>query len=282
MSVVDLASTNRPTRTNLVKPTGSARGNVLRSEWTKFRTVRSTYWTLLTAAVLTIGLGAIACAVIVAQYDNVSATDRADFSAASFSLTGGVLAQLAIAVLGVLVVTSEYGSGMIRTTFAAVPQRLHVLAAKAAVFAAVTFVVTAAACFTAFFVGQAILSAKDINVGIGSPNALRTVLGTAGYLTVLGLIALGIGTLIRKTAGAISAVVGVIFVLPALSALLPDSISAVQEYLPGNAGQAIIYGGTTSARATESLSPWVGFGVFCLYAVVVLAAAAVVLVRRDA
>jgi ABC-type transport system involved in multi-copper enzyme maturation permease subunit len=255
---------------------------VLSSEWTKVRSVRSTYWTLFAAAAITIAVSAIACSIYVAQFANLSAQDRADLDPASLSLTGGILAQLAIAVLGVLVITSEYGSGMIRTTFAAVPQRLTVLGAKAAVFAAVTLVVTSAACVAAFLLGQAILSSKDAGVAINAPNALRTIIGTCLYLTGLGLLALGLGTLIRKTAGAITAVVGVIFVLPALSELLPSSLDGVRQVLPGNAAEAMLTGSTPGPGDPAILSAWVGLGVFLLYAVVALALAAMALVRRDA
>jgi ABC-2 type transport system permease protein len=271
--VPDIARVGTP------KPTGSIIPGVLSSEWTKLRTVRSTYWTLVAAATAMIGLSAIVCAVYVAQYSSLTAKDKATFNAASFSLAGGFLAQLAIAVLGVLVITNEYGSGMIRATFAAVPQRLTVLAAKAAVFAAVTLVVSTAACFIAFFLGQSILSAKGINVGIGAPGALRLVVGSGLYLATLGLLALGLGTIIRRTAGAIAMVFGLIFVLPGVASLLPSSMDVIQKYLPSNAGQALISG---SARSSTNLSPWVGFGVFVLYAVVALVIAGVTLVRRDA
>jgi fumarate reductase subunit D len=263
-------------------PKGRLTANVLNSEWTKIRSVRSTYWTLLAAAGTTIGLSAIVCAVFVAQYAKLKPADLAAFDAASVSLTGGLLAQLAIAVLGVLVVTSEYGSGMIRTTFAAVPQRIAVLAAKATVFGAVTLAATTVACFAAFFIGQGILSAKDIGVDIGSPQALRTVVGTSLYLTILGLLALGIGTVIRKTAGAISAVVGMIFVLPVVASFLPSSMEAVQKFLPSNAAQSILNGGSNARTGVDWLSPWVGLGVFFLYAVVALGAGALTLVHRDA
>jgi ABC-2 type transport system permease protein len=261
-------------------PVGRLRTNVLASEWTKIRSVRSTYWTLLFAAVSTIGLSAIVCAVFVAQYAHLTAQDKASFDAASVSLTGGILAQFAIAVLGVLVITSEYSSRMIRSTFAAVPQRLTVLGAKIAVFSAVTFVVMTAACASAFFAGQAILSAKGLGVSIGDPNAARTVIGTSLYLTILGLLSLGIGTLLRKTAGAISAVVGILFVLPVLASFLPSSLQTIEKFLPSNAGQAIIAGGNNAA--TNTLSPWVGLGVFFLYAAVVMVGAGFLLVRRDA
>jgi ABC-2 type transport system permease protein len=261
------------------KPTGGILPEVLDSEWAKLRTVRSTYWTLLAAAVAMIGLAAVVCAVYVAQYNGLSVKDKATFNPVTTSLAGGFLAQLAIAVLGVLVITNEYGSGMIRATFAAVPQRLTVLAAKATVFATVTLVVTTIACFIAFFVGQAILSAKGIGVGLGAPGALRTVIGSGLYLAVLGLLALALGTIIRRTAGAISAVFGLIFVLPSLASLLPSSMNAVQKFLPSNAGQALVGAGRTNAT---TLSPWIGFAVFCLYAAVALVIAGAMLTRRDA
>lgn len=255
--------------------------NVLRSEWTKLCSVRSTYWTLATAAVLTVGLSAIVCAVFVAQYDKLKPAELALFNSASTSLTGGILAQFAVAVLGVLVITSEYATGMIRTTFAAVPQRLSVLRAKVIVFGVVTFVVTISACLVSFFVGQAILSAKGIGVGIGDENALRTVVGTSLYLVILGVLALGIGALIRKTAGAICAIVGILFVLPVLTGFLPSSFESVQKFLPSNAGQVII-GGDPAVDAPAQFGPWMGLGVFALYAVVALVASGILIRRRDA
>ncbi|HWW53963.1 MAG TPA: hypothetical protein VNY84_09345, partial [Acidimicrobiales bacterium] len=222
----------------------------------------------------------IVCSVYVAQYAGLSLKDKATFDPVTVSLAGGFLAQLAIGVLGVLVITSEYGSGMIRATFAAVPQRLTVLAAKATVFAGVSLVVTTAASCVAFYVGQAILSNKGIGVALGAPGALRAVVGTGLYLAVLGLLALALGTIIRKTAGAIAAVFGLIFVLPAIAALLPSSMSAIQKFLPSNAGQALTNGPHHSGPAL--LSPWLGFGVFCLYAIGALAIAGATLVRRDA
>jgi hypothetical protein len=229
-----------------------------------------------------VGLSAILCAVYIAQYAHVSAADKATFDPASFSLTGTFLAQLAIGVLGVLVITSEYGSGMIRATFAAVPQRLSVLAAKAAVFAGVTFVVTTAACFVAFILGQSILSSKGVGTSLGAPNVLRTIIGTGLYLAVLGLLSLGLGTIIRKTAGAIAAVVGLILVLPPIVSLLPSSMNSIQRFLPSNAGQALTSPGSARHTSVPQLAPWAGFGVMCLWAAAIVVIAAVTLVRRDA
>jgi ABC-2 type transport system permease protein len=267
----------------ITAPQGWIFPGLLHSEWTKLRSVRSSYWTLFAAVAAMIGLSALLCAIYVAQYAHVSASDKATFDPASFSLTGSFLAQLAIGVLGVLVITSEYGSGMIRSTLAAVPQRLSVLTSKAAVFAGVTLVVTTAAAFVAFVLGQSILSSKGIGTSLGAPNVLRTVLGTGLYLAILGLLALAVGAIIRKTAGGIAAVFGLILVLPTIASLLPSSMNGIQKYLPSNAGQALIDGGSRhGSTVTPQLAPWVGFGVFCLWAAVALVIAGVMLVRRDA
>jgi ABC-type transport system involved in multi-copper enzyme maturation permease subunit len=253
--------------------------DVVRSEWTKFRSVRSTSWTLLVAAVAMVGLAALLCSVYVGRYSTLSATDKATFNPTSFSLNGILLAQLAVGVLGVLVITAEYSTGMIRSTFAAVPQRRTVLAAKGAVLAASVAAVGVASSLAAFFVGQAILSTKNVQAHIGDPGVLRAVIGGGLYLAVLGLLALGIGALIRHSAGAIAAVLGLILVLPGIVLALPASWSnAISKYLPSNAGAAIFR--TIRDRAT--LSPWVGFGLFCAYAAVALIAAGIAIQRRDA
>ena len=257
--------------------------NVLRSEWTKLRSVRSTYWTLLAAVIATVGISALISSIYASQYSTMSASSRAHFDPTSFSLNGIFLAQLAIGVLGVLVITSEYSTGAIRSTFAAVPQRRTVLAAKATVFTAVTLAVGVVSSFAAFFIGQAILSTQGIQAHIGDPGVLRAVAGGGIYLAVLGLFALALGTLIRHTAGAISAVFGIVLVLPILVSTLPASWSnSIAKYLPSNAGQAIGRTVQGAGRGGPSLSPWVGMGVFCLYAAVTLAIAAVALRRRDA
>lgn len=255
--------------------------DILRSEWTKLRSVRSTFWSLLVAAAATIGLSALICTVYVNRFDRLSPADRLGFDPTTFSLNGLFLAQLAIAVLGVLIITSEFSTGMIRSTFAAVPQRRSVLAAKAAVFGAVTLVVGLASCFAAFFIGQSILASKHVQAHIGDPGVLRSVAGAALYLTVLGLLALGIGALIRHSAGAIAAVFGLIFVLPGLVSALPSSWDrTIAPYLPSNAGSALFRTMIRGGGANQ-LSPWTGFAVFCLYAAVALAGAALTLTRRD-
>jgi ABC-2 type transport system permease protein len=277
MSTLTLpAATNALTRPEPGEPLAV---DAMRSEWTKMRSVRSTYWTLLVAGGMMVGLAALFCGAYVSRYDRLSPLERATFRPITFSLNGVFLAQLAIGVLGVLVMTSEFGTGMIRATFTAMPQRRLVLAAKATVFAAAAAAVGIASSFAAFFAGQAILAQKGIGVSITHPGALRSVFGAGLYLTVLGLLALGLGTIIRRTAGSIATLFGIVFVLPILVAQLPSSWSdPISKYLPSSAGLAIIGG----ERGTTTLSPWVGFGVFCLYAAAALAVGAVSLARRDA
>ena len=203
----------RPARTrpDRFRPLGF---DLAHSEWTKLRTVRSTYWTLLVTAIGMVAFGALLTTAYVRHYSSAGPAARAAFDPAAYSLSGFFLAQLAVGVLGVVVMTSEYQTGSIRATFAAAPQRPMVLAAKAAVFGAVAAVTGIISSAAAFFTGQAILSAKGIQAHIGDPGALRSVIGAGLYLAVLGLVALGLATLIRRSAGAIAAVVGLVLVCP--------------------------------------------------------------------
>ncbi|MGH3472115.1 MAG: hypothetical protein ACRDPG_08750 [Nocardioidaceae bacterium] len=251
---------------------------VLVSEWTKLRSLRSTVFSLLLALVFILGLSILVPSVTVAHWPPRDPGELAAFDPTTRSLSGAFLAQLAIGVLGVLVMTSEYATGMIRATFAAVPHRLPVLWAKAFLFAAVTLVLTIPALLVAFVIGQSIFSAKHIETTLGAPGVARAVIGTALYLTVVGLLGLGLGALFRNTAAGISCLFGALFVLPIIVHFLPSSLSdPINKYLPSTAGQAILQVKPDSG----SLSPWVGFGVFVAYAAVVLAAAAYALIRRD-
>jgi ABC-2 type transport system permease protein len=253
--------------------------DVLRSEWTKLRSVRSTYWTLLAAAAVTIGLGAILSVFYINNYTTMSAADRAGFEPTSYALSGLFLAQLAIGVLGALVITGEYGTGMTRTTFAAVPQRRLVLGAKALVFTAVTLVTGVVSCLAGFFLSQAILSTHHLQTTIGAPGVLRAVVGGGLYLAVLGLLAFGIGAIVRHTAGAISAIFGLILVVPTIALFLPSSWSnQISPYLPSNAGRAVFSVG----HQAHALAPWTGLAVFCAYAAAALLVAGFLLTRRDA
>jgi ABC-2 type transport system permease protein len=269
-----------PAAPRLTKPLKVTQARVLRSEWTKFRSLRSTVWTLLSAAGLMVGLGALFSAVVASQYDTFNAADRAGLDAVSVSLSGVSFAQLAIGVLGVLMISGEYSTGMIRASLTAVPRRLPVLWGKVAVFAGVVLTISLITSFVAFFLGQALLDGQSIGVSISDPGALRSVIGAALYMTVAGIIAITLGALLRNTAGAISTFVGAFFVLPPLAGLLPSSVSDnLTPYLPSNAGAALYGGEMNSAHA---LSPWTGFALLCTYAVVLIGAAAWRLRRADA
>jgi ABC-2 type transport system permease protein len=246
--------------------------NLVRSEWAKLGSVRSTYWSLFVAAVgiVAIGLGA----AIGAAH---STGRKATFHPVASALGGTVLAQLAIGVLGVLVVTSEYTTGMIRSTFTAAPQRATVIASKAAIFGAVAFIVGALSSLLTFLGAQAILGSRGVS--LGSPGALRAVFGVGLYLGLLGVCAVGLGTLIRRTAGAIAVLFGLLLVLPALAPLLPSSMQdAVGKYLPYNAGQAIF----ATTRDASTLAPFAGLAVFALYAAAALSIGLTLVRRRDA
>ena len=249
---------------------------VLFSEWTKFRSLRSTVSTLLIAVVVMIGLGAMFAAITASQATGF----EPGATAISTSLTGTFFAQLAIGVLGVLLITGEYSTGMIRSSLTVVPSRLPMLWGKLAVFAGTVFLTMLAASFTSFFVGQALLSGHHLDASLSDPGALRAVFGAALYLTVAGLTATAIGALLRNTAGAITTFVAVFFVFPPLTNLLPTSLTDhFVQYLPSNAG-AVLLDGTFGVA--NPLTPWTGFTVMCGYAVVLIGSAAWQLRRVDA
>jgi ABC-type transport system involved in multi-copper enzyme maturation permease subunit len=250
------------------------------SEWTKLWSLRSTQWSLLAAVAAIIGLGILVSAVQMGRWGSLSLHDRSTYDAINTGVGGYHLAQLAIGVLGVLVISGEYSTGMIRSSLMAVPKRLPVLWAKLGVFSAVTFVLTLTATFVSFFAVQAIVTSHHVNRSLSDPHALRAVVGTALFLTVLGALGVGLGALIRNTAGGISALVGLLFVLPGITSLLPSSTAdAISPYLPLNAGTTVL---TSTFDNPHHLSPWGGFAVFCGYTLVIIAVAAVRLARRDA
>ena len=251
---------------------------VIVSEWTKLRSVRSTRWSLLAATVLTIGFPILASAVISSHWGQRSPGDRAHFNPLDPALIGSQIAQLAIGVLGVLVITAEYSTGMIRASFTAVPKRLPVLWGKAIVFASVTFALMLPAVLIAFFASQSILSRHHANIAFSHPHVARAVIGAALYLTVISLFSLGLGAIIRNTAGGIAAFAAILFVIPPLMNVLPQSWNdAASRYLPSNAGRAIL----AITPDSSNLSPWVGFAVLCGYTAAIVAVAAILLVRRD-
>jgi ABC-type transport system involved in multi-copper enzyme maturation permease subunit len=253
---------------------------VLSSEWIKLRTLRSTFWSLVAAVGMMIALSILFGWVLTAQWPTMAAGRRAEFDPITIPLRGWFFAQLAVGVLGVMVVTGEYSTGMIKATLSAVPKRLPVLWAKALVFSSAIFVLTTATSFICFYCGQAFFSTQNISTTISATGALRIVVGVGLYLTVVGLLAVAFGTLLRSTAGAIAALFGVLLVLPVLGEVLTLTSwgEKVTPYLPSNAGQALLQ----LKPDPGGLGPWTGFGVFVLYTVVAMAGAAYLLKRRDA
>ena len=250
---------------------------VVRAEWTKLRALRSTWWCGLSAVVLIVGLGA-AIAGSGTPY-HVSAGNSAA-TGVSAALLGVLFAQLVIGVVGVLAFSGEYGTGMIRATLAVVPSRLPVLWAKLIVLAGLVLPVTLLCAVADFFAATAIESSRGGSViSLTDPGVLRTVVGTSLYLTVVVIIGLALGALLRRTAAALSVFAAVFFVVPIVVGALPHKITGFAPYLPSNAGGVLWGNPLTTAHA---LSPWAGFAVLCGYAVVLTALAAWRLRRRDA
>ncbi len=254
---------------------------VAKAEWIKFRSLRSTWYSLGAAMVAAIGLGVLFSVLRgndVANHGFVVKGGGAPIQDWTLiSLRGLFLAQLAVAVLGVLMVTGEYSTGMIRASLAAVPGRGLVLAAKAGVIGLATFVVATLASLIAFLIGQATLSSHHFGVSLSSPGALRAVIGGGLYLTLVALLGVGLGFAIRSTGGALATLFGVLLVLPLLAQALPSSWH-VDKYLPMPAGTAVM----NTLPQSDSLSPWTGFGVFAIYVAVALGVGLVMLRRRDA
>ena len=250
------------------------------SEWTKFVSLRSTRWSLGVGFLLTIALPIVFGAVTASHWAHMSAGERAGRNPLDIALAGVNVAQLAIAVLGVLVITGEYSTGMIRSSLIAVPKRLPVLWAKIGVYAVVSFVLTVPAVIIAFFASQAVLSRHHIlQISFGDPGVARSLLGGALYVTLVGIFALGIGAIVRNTAGGIATFAGIFFVIPPLMNILPVSWNnAISRYLPSEAGRQLF----SLHQGAHSLSPTMGGLLMLGYCALAVAVAAVLLVRRDA
>jgi hypothetical protein len=232
---------------------------------------------------LVFAAGLIGLAILVLAHQHwatMSAADRASFDPVNQGFTGLTIGQLAFGVLGVLMITSEFSSGLIRATLAAVPSRPLLLAAKAAVLGAVVLAVGEIMAFAAFAVGEAVLRSPAPHATLGQPGVLRAILMAGAYPGLIALIGLGLGAVIRHTAGAICAVVGILFVLPLILLPLGFSIqNSVGQFMP----MLIAENSITAVKAqSHTLSPGLGFGMLCLYAVAALVAGGWALARRDA
>jgi hypothetical protein len=253
---------------------------VVGSEWTKLHSIRSTRWSMGVAAVATIALPLIFSLVTDSHWETMRPEDRATANPLTIGLAGVFLAQLAIAVLGVLVITGEYSTGMIRASMTAVPKRLPVLWAKIAVFGAATFALMLGPVLIGFFGSQAILDSHDhiLQVSFTNASVFRTVICGAVYLMLVGIFALAIGAIVRNTAGGIATFAGIFFVIPPLMNIFPSSWNdAVSPRLPDATARTII----ALHHGSRTLSPWAGGGLFVAYCAILVGIAAVLLVRRD-
>ena len=249
---------------------------VFRSEWTKLFSLRSTRWSLLVAAVLTIGFPLLFATILSTRAHPLQGRRH---SALEVALAGVNVSQLAIAVLGVLLVTGEYSTGMIRATFTAVPKRLPVLWAKLGVYAVVSFLLLLPCVLVAFFASQAILARKDLlQISFAQSGVARAVVGGAVYLMLVGVFALALGAIVRNTAAGISTFAALFFVIPPLLNVLPTSWNdAISPYLPESAARSIF----ALTPDAHSLAPGPGAALFCGYIAIAITIAAVLLVRRD-
>ncbi|WP_413451166.1 ABC transporter permease [Georgenia phoenicis] len=284
-----MSATTTTTPTVAVRPVGP--GRVLRSEWIKLWSLRSTYWTIALTLLAMVMLAVLMAFAAGAVASEGFSPDEVGLDGLAVLGTAYGMAQLVIAVLGVLVVTGEYSTGMIRSSLTAVPARVPVLAAKAVLVAVVSFVVGVLGVALAYVVTMPMLADAGGAADLGDPDTLRMFWGTGLYLAAVGLFGLAIGTLLRHSAGAIAVVVGVLLILPTVLQVAMNGLDWLRDiypYLPTTAGERIITAGGPDATMSgmpgmpELLDPWVGYGVFMAYVVVALLAAAVLLRRRDA
>ncbi|MFI1030586.1 ABC transporter permease [Streptomyces sp. NPDC020951] len=272
------APDSAPARTTHYKVTGV---RVLRSEWAKFWSLRSSWITLGVAVVLLILFGAIASYTYspgVVNDGPPGPGSGGESDAVSLALTGVTFASLAIGVLGVLLSAGEYTTGMIRSTLAAVPRRLPVLWSKAAVIGPIALVLTTVGALAAFLLGAPGLDGESISLSLGDDGVLRSLAGAGVYLGLVAVFGVALGVLIRSSAGAIAALVGVLLILPGLASLLPDSwYDTLSPYFPSNAGSAVY----ALHQSSDALSPGAGLAVFAGWVALTLAGAALRLVRTD-
>ena len=287
-SVVTAPTATSPRAT---PPAGDVRltfPRIVKSEWIKLRTLRSTVWTLAATVIVMVGVVALFCLMITAGGNGGGGHGSGERpnGIIAFSIAA-TLASLAVAVLGVLVISGEYSTGMIRSTLAAVPRRLPALWAKGVVLAASIFLVSTVAVGISLGVMAPWLSGKGLAPDLGDSETVRILVGTALYLTAIALLAFAIGALLRHSAGALATVLGLLTVIPTTFAMIPwRPLQLISPFLPGNAGSMILVPaqtGTVSPDAVGAvLGPWQGFGVLLVWVAVLLTVAAVLLRRRDA
>jgi ABC-type transport system involved in multi-copper enzyme maturation permease subunit len=253
--------------------------HTVRSEWTKIWSVRSTFWTLLTLIISTVGISILASWGTSTHLSQMNATDRANLDVTYQSMGGLSLGQLAIAVLGVLIITSEYSTGGIKTTLTAVPNRIRVLLAKGIVFAIIATIVGVITTFGAFYASMPFWAHQHLAVDVGDPGVLRAIIGGGLYVLASGMFGFALGAVIRHTAGAITAAVALLLIAPPLTNLLPGSWGdTVTKYFTSNAGSRV----AAVVNVPDQATPWVGYLAITIWWVVPLLFGAWLMRTRDA
>ncbi|WP_329283122.1 ABC transporter permease [Streptomyces sp. NBC_00691] len=253
---------------------------VLQSEWTKIRTVSSTVWTLASALIVTVAIGAALSAVFNSTFDDLSEVERATFDPTLVSFFGMTLGQLAMVVFGVLVVGTEYSSGMIRTSLAAVPQRATFLFSKIAVAGGLAFAVGLATSFLSFFLGQALLG--EHRASIGDDNVLRAVIGGGLYMGLIALFSMGVAAMLRSSMLSLGILMPFFFLVSQILAAVPKA-KEVARYFPDQAGSKIMQVVPDAMNSEEApYGPWAGLGIMVIWVVAALAGGYLVLKKRDA
>ncbi|GAA3493263.1 ABC transporter permease subunit [Streptomyces prasinosporus] len=255
-----------------------AAGQVVRSEWTKIRSVASTVWTLSLAVVVTIALGMLISALSRSEFAGMSARERLSFDPTFVSFAGMSLGQLAMVVFGVLVVSNEYSTGMIRTSLAAVPQRGAFLFGKIAVATVLALVVSTATGFAAFFLGQAMLG--EHRASLGDDGVLRAVIGGGLYMTLIAVFSMGVAAMLRSPMLSLGVLVPFFFLISSILGYV-DATEKVARFLPDRAGSRIMQVVTPLDDDTP-YGPWGGLGIMVLWVVAALAGGYALLKRRDA
>ncbi|MCU1405699.1 MAG: transporter permease subunit [Glaciihabitans sp.] len=282
-------TTTIPSTTAQLSPgRGLTFGGILASEWIKLRTLRSTVWCYAAMVVVTVALGLLIASVFGSQATTAVSGAEAQNTLMLAATASVGFSQLIACVLGVLVITGEYGTGMIRSTFTAVPRRLPALAAKILVFAVVTFLVSAVAVGITALIAAPILSGAGVEVDLADSGLLLSLLGAALYLTLIGVLSLTIGAIIRNSAGGIAAAIGLVLVVPTLLQILgglTQSTFAINlaSFTPSESGSTMYTYGETPASSGGfiSLDPTQGGLVLVAWVLVLAAVAGVTLKRRD-
>ena len=256
----------------------------LRSEFTKVRSVRSTYWSLLLLVLAAVAWCVIYAVATTRQWPAMSALDRGSFDATQDSVLGlALLGQLFIVMLGALMITSEYTTGMVRTSLTVMPRRAVLYWSKLGVFAAVSLVLSLATSVGMFFLGKTLLAPTHVTMSLSQPAQLRSVLVTALFVEVCGLLAYGVGAIVRNTAGALTITYGILALLPQLLKAMPTPIyQAMVRWIPGGDALGVMTSTDSNSNPPHMFGAWAELAVFAAYAVIVVLIGAAQFRGRDA